>query len=382
MILALFIVGLLLISALLMLSNSQFSASDTLNTEQKNQAFDGAEAGLDAAMESLDLSTGTSSSGSGTVANGESYSYTISNNLLSSGSMSVSHSRTIPGYSALISSQGFGALGGRPVTVESVVMPSTNQIVFPNDAIDAGLDIQGNWNSGNCIGFAGSVAGTNNANIHANHNITANACFTDGSASASGTITGTINATGGTSSGVAQVSLPTAQMATFVSTEKTVAQSSPPLYPNDYIAAGGSLPTTYNCPVSALPVGCVVFVDSAVSMSSHDDSTYTGKVTVVVNGDFSATGNAQLTFQAGQKSVFIVNGNADVGGNGSAAALIWAKGDVTLHGNGNLAGAAVAGGNVTLNGGGSGGGFTYDATLQNITLGTQGKLVIITYGEY
>jgi len=191
-----------------------------------------------------------------------------------------------------------------------------------------------------------------------------------------------MNARDGVVSNTPQQQLPTAQMATFISNEKTIAQGGPSPYPNKYIAAGGSLPSTYNCPVSALPVGCVVFVDGPVSMAGNAGSDFTGKVSVVINGNFSTLGNAHITFEQGKKSVLIVNGNADIGGNGSADALLWAKGDVTLHGNGNLTGAAVAGGNVNLQGGGNGGGFTYDATLQNVTLGTQGKLTIATYSEY
>jgi len=174
MILTIFVIGLLLIAGMMILSNSQYSASDALNTEQKNQAFNAAEGGLDNAMEALDVSALANGSSNGTLPNGGSFSYTISNNLLSSNTMSIPGRGTLPGNSALISSQGAGALGGRPVTVEAVVVPTTTQIVFSNDAVDAGLDIQGNWNSGACVGFAGSAAGTNDANIHANRNVTAN----------------------------------------------------------------------------------------------------------------------------------------------------------------------------------------------------------------
>jgi len=382
MILTIFVIGLLLVAGMMLLSNSQYSASDALNTEQKNQAFNAAEGGLNNAMEALDVSAMTTGSSSGSLPGGGSYTYTISNNLLGSMPMNITGGRSIPGETALITTQGTGALGGRPVTVEAVVAPTTTQIVFSNDAIDAGLDIQGNWNSGACIGFAGSVSGTNNANIHSNRNVTANSCFTDGQVTASGTVTGSMNATDGVLSGQPQQQLPTAQMATFITGERTIAQGGPSPYPNKYIAAGGSLPRTYDCPSSALPDGCVVFVDGPISMSGGDRAAFTGKVSVVVNGNLSTLGNAQLTFEQGQKSVLIVNGNADIGGNGSADALVWAKGDLTLHGNGNLTGAAVAGGNVNLLGGGNGGGFTYDSTLQNVTLGTQGKLTIATYSEY
>ena len=380
LILAIFVIGLLLVASMLMLSNSQFSASNAVSTEQKNQAFNAAEGGLDHAMEVLDLNSLTpSGTTTGPLPNNSSYTYTITNNLNGTSTATVAGHNNIPAGSAYISSVGTGSVGGRPVTVEALVMPTSTQIQFSNDAIDAGIDIQGNWNSGNCIGFTGSSSHNNNANLHANRNITANACFTDGWISASGSITGNMNQTGTSTSGVAQVSTWTAQMAVFVSNEKTTAQAGPAPVPNDYIAAGGSLPSSYACPVG---VKCVVFYDGSLSMSGHASASFTGQVTLVVNGDYSATGNAQINFQSGQHSVLVVNGNADIGGNGTAQALIWAKGDVTLHGNGNLTGAAVAGGNVNLNGGGNGGGFTYDSTLQGTTLGNPGKLAVTAYGEY
>ncbi len=376
LVLTIFVIGLVLVAGMLMLSNSQFSANNAVNTEQKNQAFNAAEAGLDNAMEALDLSSLATGSSSGSLANGASYTYSITNNLNSSSPANVSGQNSIPGDSAYISSVGTGAVGGRPVTVTAVVKPTTTTISFPNDAIDAGIDVQGNWNSGNCIGFTDSG---NHANVHANRNVTANACFVDGQVSASGTVSGSMNATGGSYSNTSQVPLPTSQMATYVSNAKATAQGGSSPYPDDYIASGGSLPSTYACPNGDQ---CMVFLDGPLSMAGHASAAFTGNVTLVINGDFSATGNAGITFQQGQKSVMVVNGNADIGGNGTADALIWAKGDLTLHGNGNLTGAAVAGGNVNLNGGGHGGGFTYDSTLQNTTLSTSGKLTVTAYGEY
>src|SRR5689334_17935736 len=84
MILTIFVIGLLLVAGMMLLSNSQYSASDAVNTEQKNQAFNAAEGGLDNAMEALDLSTFATGSASGALSNGGNYTYTITNNLNSS----------------------------------------------------------------------------------------------------------------------------------------------------------------------------------------------------------------------------------------------------------------------------------------------------------
>jgi hypothetical protein len=116
-------------------------------------------------------------------------------------------------------------------------------------------------------------------------------------------------------------------------------------------------------------------------MSGQTTISFTGRVLLVINGDYSSTGSSGITFQGGTKSLFVVNGNADIGGNGTAAALIWAKGDTTLHGNGFQLGALVSGGNVNFAGGGSTGGFKYDPSLNNFSITIPGHIVVMTYGE-
>ena len=214
--------------------------------------------------------------------------------------------------------------------------------------------------------------------MHANHNITATIGFLQGTASASGTID-SLNS-GPTGIGTPQIALPTTLLPALVAYDKSLAMAGGPFA--TYIAAGSPLSSTYNCPSGAPASGCVVFYDGSLQLSGQQTITFTGRVTFVVNGSYTSTGQSQLSFQSGTKSLFVVNGNSDDGGLGTMYALIWAKGDVTLHGNGFQTGQIVAGGNVFFKGGGSSGGFLYDPSLGNFSINLPGHIVMLTYGEY
>src|SRR5215469_4267671 len=382
MVFTLFVITLLLVIGLAMLGVSQFSSLASENVERKQNAFDAAEAGLNTAIDQLDSSsTFTATATAGSLSNNYTYKYTVVNNLAGGAAKNTTDPITgqtvaIPPARAFIYSTGAGANNARATTVEAIVKQTGTQFTFPNDAIDAGLDIEGTWNHKE--GISGSAPGLNNANIHANHNVTASVGFLQGTSTASGT-TDSLNKT---QSGVntAQRTLPTANMPTFVAAEKAVAQAGGSYAL--YIPATGTVPSTYNCPDTAPAAGCVVFLDGPLAISGSQTITFTGHVTFVVNGNYTATGQSQISFQDNTKSLFAVNGNADDGGLGTMYALIWAKGDVTLHGNGFQKGAVVAGGNAILNGAGSSGGFLYDSTLANISVNIPGHIVVSAYGEY
>ena len=382
MVFALFITMLLLVIGLAMLGASQFSAVSAQNVERKQNSFNAAEAGLNTAIDSLDSSfVYTSTNTTGTLSNGYSYSYTVVNNLAGGASVSATdpltgNTVTIPASRAYIYSTGQGPNGERPTTVEAIVKQTGSQFSFPHDAIDAGLDVAGNWNKS--IGVSGSAPGVNDATVHANHNITASLGFLQGSATASGT-TDSLNS-GPTGVNAPQLPLPTAMFPAFVAYERSIALAGG-LYA-EYIPAGGNVPKEFDCPAGAPAAGCVVFLDGPLSISGDTTITFSGRVTFVVNGNYSATGQSQITFQSGTKSLFAVNGNADDGGLGTMYALIWSKGDTILHGNGWQKGAVVAGGNVFFKGGGSSGGFQYDVNLGNFSVDLPGHIVISAYGEY
>lgn len=388
LIFAMFIVVLLLITSLLLLTNSQYTASDTHNSEARNQSFDAAEAGLNAAMDTLDASGSAAVAvgpTSGTVGS-STYKYWVYDNIggghqpsyaIGTDPASGNAVQSVPPGFAAVFAQGTGPNGIRSTEVMAIVAPVITNIQFPPFAMTANLDIAGNWNPK--IGISGSAPGANDANIHANRNITANVGFLQGIATASG---GT-NSLNGSPSGVntAQVSLPTSQIGSFVTLQKGYSSASP----NVYIANGGTLGAAYTCPAGTMngaQSGCVLFVDGPIHMSGLSSTTFIGQWIAVINGDFQATGQSSITFQTGQKSVFVVNGNADIGGNGNGAATLWSKGDTTLHGNGFMFGKIVAGGSINLLGGGARGGFQYDKTLDPMTLATKGNVAIKSWAEY
>lgn len=379
---SLFIILLLLVVGLAMLAVSQYGSSDTRNLETKQASFNAAEAGINQGIYSLDTSLVFSSYGSGSLTNNYTFHYTVTNNMLNPNNPLPTFDPVtggqvqVPGGHALIVSWGQGPKGERQTIIEAIVKDKQQTVTFPNDAIDAGLDIEGNWN--HKIGVAGSSPGANDATIHANHNVTATIGFLQGTSTASGTVDTLNSGPGGINA--PQVVLPTNQLPAFVAAEMAIAKYGGAYAV--YIPASGSLPSTFSCPSGAPSTGCTIFFDGPLSISGNSTFAFTGKVVLVINGNFSATGNSALRFQSGSRSLFMVNGNADIGGNGSVGALVWVKGDTTLHGNGNYTGAIVTGGNAIFNGGGSSGGFLYDKSLQGFTVNVPGHIVITAFGEY
>lgn len=382
MVFSLFIVMLLFVIGLAMLAVSQYASGETMNAQTKQNSFNAAEAGIDTAIDKLDSSVGFSTNnGSGSLSNGYTYTYSVTNNLSGANPLPITDPVTgnpvqIPPNRALVVSTGQGPNSERATTVEAVLKNTQITVNFPNDAIDAGLDISGNWNFK--IGLAGSTPSANDANIHANHNITATVGFLQGTASASGTIDSLNSGPGGVDT--PQRLLPTSQLGPFVTSELAIAQAGGQYAL--YIPSSGSVPSTFTCPTGAPSNGCTVFFDGPLSISGSQTISFTGKVIFIVNGNYSSTGNSSIQFQPGSRSLFVVNGNADIGGNGTASGLVWVKGDTILHGNGNYFGAIVTGGNAIFNGGGSGGGFKYDASLNNFQLNVPGHVVVSVFGEY
>lgn len=379
MIFALLVIVILLLVGLAMLANAQNVAGNARNTEVKTLTWDAAEAGLNAAMDKLDVAIASTGAGNGTLTNKYTFAYTITPNFSSvtgkAGNDSSGAAMTIPPGMGYVQSTGLSPDGLRNAVVEAIIQPTGINQQFPNDAIDAGGDIQGNWN--HKIGITECHPGKSDANVHANGNITAGVGFYQGTATASGSTDSLNGSPGGINT--PQVSLPTATLSSFVADAKTIAQAGGTSL---YVPSSGSLPSTFACPLSAPSYGCIVFYDAALHISGQQSFSYTGHVVVVINGDYQSTGNSGFTLQSGQQSVFVVNGNADLGGNSDTGALYWTKGDTTLHGNGNIFGAIVTGGNLNVLGGGSGGGFACDPNALGLTLKFPGKVVIKSYAEY
>ena len=68
-----------------------------------------------------------------------------------------------------------------------------------------------------------------------------------------------------------QLTLPTAQMPSFVAYEKSVAQAGGTYAM--YIPSGGTVPSKYACPSDAPSAGCVVFLDGPLTMAGSTTAT-------------------------------------------------------------------------------------------------------------
>lgn len=393
LILAMFIVGLMFIGCLAIYANAQFGTQNARSIEQKNSVFDSAEAGIEDGVNALDVSN-TATGGSGTLANGDAFSYTINANPSGGAATNVSdgiNTISLPSGYALIVSTGTIATQ-RPTITEAIVKPGGFNYSMNNVAVEVAGDLTGNWNGK--IGLSGSdgsqSGGADDANIYANGTISASVGFDDGWAKSAGANSLVETAGAGSVANAPAVSMPTSSdLAKYVAQEKALVGSgngTTLLYTTTFPST-----STYTCPISPIPnggKGCAMFIDTPSVSNTQSNPTFNGQWTVVVNGSYSSTGHGGIAFQdpspagAWKPSLFLINGSADIGGNASASALLWALGDVTLHGNGNLYGAVITEGNVNVLGGGSGGGFQYDKNLSGYSLAIPGHYTITAYGEY
>jgi type II secretory pathway pseudopilin PulG len=200
----LIVVAILAIVSMMLLESAQNGATNARQIEVKNDSFDAAEAGLNAALEALDLSLSQSTSRSATLANGFHYRYHIHPNF--SGQLPISiddpgetseggdqkgddggggggsgsggsgsggsgsggsgsggsgsggsgsdgggggrgsgDKITLPPGGAVIVSVGAGPNGERVTTLEAAVTADVAQLTYPQYAIIAGLNIQGKY---------------------------------------------------------------------------------------------------------------------------------------------------------------------------------------------------------------------------------------------
>jgi hypothetical protein len=394
LILVLFVVALILVASLALMANAQYGSLNTQSMQQKNAVYNAAESGVEDGLNALDGSS-TATGGSGSLANGYSFNYTITSNvtgaLPKNASDGVNSISIPPGFALIVST---GSIGNqRPTVAEAIVRTSGFNYTLNNVAIAASGNLTGNWNHN--IGLAGSdgsqSGGADDANVYVNGTINASVGFIDGWAkSATGTNSLIGQAGVGSATNAPALALPTStDFTNFVAQQRAAVGSGNGSTMIDTSAFPST--TTYSCPTSPVPnggAGCVMFIDVASVSNTQSVPVFNGPWTVVVNGSYSSTGHGGVVFNdpspagAWKSSLFAVNGTADIGGNATAAALIWTKADLTLHGNGNEFGAVIAGGNVNLLGGGSGGGFQYDKNLNGYQISLSGHYAITAYGEY
>jgi hypothetical protein len=363
--------------AMLLLESANSASESTYSVQDKNAVFDAAEAGLNAALDDLDISLLTGATRTATLPNGCTFTYTIHPNFTGLNLLQITNPITgsgqiyIPIGGAIIDSTGSDPNGDRSTTVEAAVTVDTTQLTYPQLAIATGLSIQGTYGGG-----ITDPGGTNSAAVHTNGDIIASiGGGVQGAASASGPIdslpSGTANA--------ASVPLPTvSQFDYMIASYKSQAQvfGGPT---NIYVPAGGSLSSTYTCSGLGVLLGCLVFYDGPLDLTQG--VTFSGPWTMVVNGDLYESGSGFVAF-ATKPSQLAVNGNAQFLDNSFVTGYVQVKGSTNLGSDGLFTGAIMSLGSLTFASAGGSGGIAYDPTVIPLPHLLTGLVKIVTYSEY
>jgi hypothetical protein len=369
----------LAVIAMMLLQSANNASESTFSIQDKNAVFDAAEAGLNAALDDLDVSLLTGATRTSTLPNGYNFTYTIYPNFLGSVVKLINDPITgtgqinIPIGGAIIDSTGTDPTGTRSTTVEAAVSVDTTQLTYPHVAVAGGLDIQGSYDP---LGIT-DPSGTNSASVHANGNITASVGGgVQGPASASGLVN---SLPPGTTSAPA-VPLPTvSQFDYMVASYKSQATviGGPT---NLYVPAGGSLSSNYVCSGLGILLGCLLFYDGTLDQSTQG-VTFSGPWTMVVNGDLDESGPSFVTFLT-KPNLLVVNGNAHFQGSSHVDGYVQVKGSTHLGGNGLFTGAIMSLGTLTFDGDSGAGGIVYDPAVIPPTHALTGLVKIVTYAEY
>lgn len=370
--------ALLAVIAMLLLESANSASESTYSIQDKNAVFDAAEAGLNAALDDLDVSLLTGGTRTATLPNGYKFTYKIYPNftglqtLLMTDPINSAGQIFIPIGGAMIDSTGSDPTGDRSTTVEAAVTVDTTQLTYPHLAIASGLDLQGDYGSRTIT----DSSGTNSASVHANGNITASVGSIQGPASASGS---TNSLPPGTTL-APTIPLPTVSqfdymVASYKSQTETFAGPT-----NLYEPAGTSLAATYVCPGLGLLLGCVLFYDGPLNLSGQS-VTFSGPWTMIVNGDLTESGSSVVAFST-NPNLLVVNGNAQFSGSSAVSGYLQVKGSTSLNTDGVFTGALMSLGNITFAGGGSVGGIAYDPAVIPPSHALTGLVKIVTYAEY
>lgn len=364
--------------AMMLLESANNASHSTYSIQDKNQIFDAAEAGLNAGLDDLDASLLTPTQRSATLPNGYTFSYTIYPNFILGHTITITDPITgsgnivVPIGGAIIYSTGSDPNGTRSTTVEAAVTLDSTQLTYPHLEAAVGSDIQGSYGS---RGITDS-SGTNSASIHSNGNITASINGIQGTTSASGPIDslppGAINAP--------TVPLPTvSQFDYLIASYKSQAQTfGGPI--NLYEPAGTLLSASYTCPPAGALLGCLLFYDGPLTLSSKS-VTFNGPWTMVVNGNLSETWRSVIAFST-KPNLLVVNGNAAFSGRSYVTGYVQVKGSTSISSTGVFTGAMMSLGSLTFSGGGTSGGLVYDPAVIPPSHALTGLVKIVTYAEY
>ena len=391
---ALVIVGILALVATFVLASADQAATTARQTEVKNESFDAAEAGLDAALDALDTSLLNTQSRSATLSNGFRYKYAVYPNLLGTNPLTItdpaqnildsllttvggvlqvlSHPQggdtiAVPALGAVIVAAGTGPHGERPTVLEAAVTVEIGSLTYPHYAALTGLNVQGEYDAPFVTGGGTAVT------IHANESVRAQVtpAFQGRAEAGGGTNTLPPNTTHAPS-----VSLPmVSQFDYMVASMKNQAESGTNA-DEHYQAKNTVLEASYSC---APGHACVLFYDGPLKVTAGQ-TTFGGAWTVVVDGNLTLAGGGGMNFQS-RPSELIVNGTSDLSGSGATTAYLESKGGVKIAGDATFAGAVMTLGTLTFAGGG-GGSFTYDPSVIPGARPLAGLVKVISYAEY
>ncbi|MBV8263462.1 MAG: hypothetical protein JOY87_06555 [Candidatus Eremiobacteraeota bacterium] len=367
MITAIFLIGLMLVVCVTLLQAASSTSSNTGDQQQKNQTFDTAEAGLDAAMNALDQ-TSTTASGTCTTGSlqpsgtgGPSYNYSSCvgyNNFLGGTTVtgvtdpaSGSPSLSVPGGTSFVYGSATSALTGETTYVEAIVKAPGSGLVLPPGALDAA----GNGTfSGTVTLNADNPPSNNDAAAISNGNFTESGTVTvqgpmesHGSNSHAGTLTDTATLTS-----QPMYSFPTnAQVTNAANAAKAAAQTGTTMTSASFLST---------CASSSACSGNI-YVNGNITQSGTTNITINGTGTVYINGNITYAGT--LNFLNKNGATVVINGNVTGAGAFNYSVTPGIKTSVLM---------LLGTGGFTMSGAGQSVGIVY-APYSNITLsGTSG----------
>jgi len=419
MVTALFLIGLLLIVAVILVQAATGTSTNTTDVQQKNQIFDAAEAGANAAINALDQSqttpNNTCTSGSITPYGATSTSFNYqscvkTNNFAGASAVSATDPATsatisVPAGTAFVTGSASSSLTGETTYAEAIVKSPGNGLVLPAGALDAA----GNGTFSGIVTINADNPPTNNdASAIANGNFTEAGTVTvqgpmqsQGSNTHAGTLTDTA-----TQTGLAPFPFPTSsQVTSFASAAKTTAKSgvtmtaatflstcSVPTACSGNIYVSGPITTAGATSVTINGNGTVYF-DGNITEAGTFNFTNKGGASVIVNGNITGAGAFNYSVTPGDKNALLmVLGTAGytLAGTGQYVGIVYApNGNLTLAGASGVTGEVAAGNNDTCNWSTGCGNVTNAGTflinyLSGLTIGNGGApdVVTLSYWEH
>lgn len=409
---ALVISALLLLVGVALLANAMSISRNAMAETVKAQVVNAANAGLDTAMDVLDMKPTATQCASGTVG---SYAFTCgmigsfqsTNAQTHLADPCTGNDITIDKGLEIVWGKASTSAGDRPVCVEALVSPPVPEIVMPSTAVAANRNIYG----GGHVPIRADSTDTghpHDADVYANGYIAKFTTSVDGSTYAVGS-DGQPGYDGKTvHSGAPPLPFPsTSDIAAFQKYTLTKAQAgtqltSAQLAANGTHTYGGAVYVDGNVNLTQGTVtfsSDVVYINGFLCLSGQARVVNDGGGIIVVAQQFAQSGNsAGYKVGANPKGVLAVLGTdatpscpaangayaASFSGNGNAnLGVIWTtKGSIDMAGNGNVTGMLVSGKDVAFNGGGSVGSFTFDHNLASLRITMPVYARLLAYGEH